>query len=142
MSIPSVLAPVFVQVALVYVVMLAMSWSRTVALRGGGFKGEDVALGRAVWPRQATQIGNNYSNQFELPVLFFALVPLVLITHKADLLFVVLEWLFVLFRVVHAIIHTTSNQVSLRGPAFLGSAVVLGIAWIVFGFEILAAGLP
>ncbi|UDL95453.1 MAPEG family protein [Lichenihabitans sp. PAMC28606] len=138
MSVASILAPVFVLVLLVYGVLAGLCWSRTVALARGATTTDDVALGQKVWPPRATQFGNSYVNQFELPVLFFALVPLVMVTRKADLLFVILEWLFVLFRVLHALIHTTSNTVSLRGPAFLASSVVLAIAWIMFGFEILA----
>jgi hypothetical protein len=137
MSMASVLAPVFVLVAMVYVLMFAMSWTRSVEMKRRGIKPDDVALGQKAWSGHAAQTGNSYSNQFELPVLFFALVPLVLITHQADLLFVVLEWLFVICRIAHAAIHSTSNNLSLRGPAFLASAVVLAIAWITFALKIL-----
>ncbi len=139
MSIQSVLAPVFVQVAMVMVLGFLMSWRRRVAIKGARLTDADIALGQNAWPARAAQAGNSYSNQFELPVLFFALVPLVLITHKADLVFVMLEWLFVILRIAHAAVHTTSNNLALRGPLFLAGVVVLAIAWALFAVAILAS---
>jgi hypothetical protein len=139
MSMGSVLAPVFVLVAMVYGLMLAMTWARRMELTRGRVRPEDIALGQKAWTGTAAQTGNSYSNQFELPVLFFALVPLVLITHQADLVFVVLEWLFVLCRIVQAAIHSTTNYLPLRGSAFSASAIVLAIAWIGFAVKILMA---
>ena len=79
----------------------------------------DIALGERNWPTRIQQIQNAYHNQFELPVLFYVLVALALITRKADMLFVVMSWMFVASRLVHAAIHTTSNKVSLRFMAFV-----------------------
>jgi len=58
-----------------------------------------------------------YHNQLELPVLFYVLTILVIITRHADFLFVVLAWVFVLLRVAHAAVHVTSNHLgqALRG---------------------------
>ena len=39
-----------------------------------------------------------FSNQFELPVLFYVLTILAYVTHLAGVIFVVLAWIFVLFR--------------------------------------------
>ena len=57
-----------------------------------------------------TQIANALPDQFELPVLFYVLTILAMITRHADLLFVVLAWMFVAMRLVHAYIHVTSNN--------------------------------
>ena len=84
-------------------------------------------------------LANSYHNQFELPVLFYAIVALALITRKADLVFVLLSWVFVVSRLVHAFIHATSNRVSQRFFVFLIGAIVLMIMWIVFALRIFAA---
>jgi hypothetical protein len=83
------------------------------------------------------QVGRCYSNQSELPPLFFLLVLLAIATRKADLLFVIMEWLFVVSRVGHAFIFTTSNNLKQRGTAFMLGALVLLIMWVIFALRIL-----
>jgi hypothetical protein len=102
MTIPAVLLPVFVLVALTFALLFWMGSARLRALKGGEVGVPDIALRQAAWPERPTQISNAYDNQLQLPVLFYALVPLALITRKADLLFVVLSWMFVATRLVHA----------------------------------------
>ena len=41
-----------------------------------------------------------------------------------------LEWLFVILRLGHAFVHTTSNNLKIRGPFFLGSAVATALMWL------------
>ena len=137
MTVPAVLLPVFVQVGLTFFLLFWMGSVRLRALKGREVRVGDIALRQPAWPERPTQISNAYDSQFQLPVLFYALVPLALITRKADLLFVVLSWSFVATRLAHAAIHTTSNNVQQRFMAFLAGAVVLLIMWIVFAAHIL-----
>jgi len=76
-------------------------------------------------PDRTQQIANCFENQFEKPVLFYALVVLAIITKRADLLFVVMEWLFVASRVAHAYVFTTSNYVPLHGQFFIAGTILL-----------------
>jgi hypothetical protein len=99
----------------------------------------DIALGERNWPKRLLQIQNAYHNQFELPVLFYALVVLALITRKADLVFVVLAWMFVASRLVHAYIHTTSNKVIRRFQAFVVGFLILAVMWINFGIRVFSS---
>ncbi len=85
------------------------------------------------------QVSNAFANQFELPVLFYAVVGLALATRQGDTLFVGLAWLFVLTRIVHAGIYATSNVVIRRFQAFLAGALVLLAMWFVFAVKILLA---
>jgi hypothetical protein len=137
MTVPAVLLPVFVQVGLTFFLLFWMGAVRLRALKGREVRLGDIALRQPAWPERPTQISNAYDSQFQLPVLFYALVPLALITRKADLLFVVLSWIFVATRLAHAAIHTTSNNVQQRFMAFLAGAIVLLIMWIVFAAHIL-----
>ena len=91
------------------------------------------------WPERPTQIANCFSNQFEIPVLFYVLVILAWITRQADLLFVVMAWIFVLSRLAHAYIHTTSNHVPTRFRVFAVGVLLLLLMWIVFAVRILLA---
>jgi hypothetical protein len=136
MSIQSVLFPLFVQITLTLVVMYTMAVRRFSAIRAGALRGP-ITLREPNWPTDALQAGYNYQNQFELPVLFYVLTILSIMTRHADLLFVVLAWLFVATRVVHAYIHLTSNSLPHRGFIFIAGAILLTIMWIIFMVRIL-----
>jgi len=139
MSITSILLPIYVQVAMTVLLLLWMGSSRLSSLRAGEVKVKDIALGERNWPTRILQIQNSYHNQFELPVLFYVLVVLALITRKADMLFVVMSWMFVASRLVHAAIHTTSNKVPWRFQAFVVGVLILAAMWVIFGIRVLAA---
>ena len=137
MSIQSILLPLFVQVVLTFALLSWTGGARFAAVRRGDVRPRDVALRQPNWPKHETQIANAYHNQLELPVLFYVLTILAIVTRHADFLFVVLAWLFVLLRLVHVAIHLTSNHMGRRFAAFAGAAVVLAIMWGIFMLRIL-----
>lgn len=119
MTVAMVLLPVFVQVALVYGLLFCLGARRGGALRAGEVSRE--AAGRAeAYPPRVRAVSDSLRNQSELPLLFFALVAFALLTRKADLLFVVMSWVFVLLRLVQALVHVTSNDLRWRSSAFAG----------------------
>src|SRR4249920_2951048 len=101
MPIQFILLPLFVEVLLTFGVMFGMMYFRTSTLQRGETRFEDIALREPNWPARATQFAYSFSNQFELPVLFYVLTILEIITRSADLLFVTLAWIFVVLRWVH-----------------------------------------
>lgn len=137
MTVPMILLPVFVLVALTLVLALWMGYERNRVVYSKEVRIKDIALTKEGWPDRAKQLSNAYHNQYELPMLFYILVALALITKKADLIFVVLSWVFVLSRLVHAYIHTTTNRVPRRFFAYLVGLVVLTIMWAMFAIRIL-----
>ena len=139
MSLQMILAPLFVQVALTLGLMFLMAVRRASALRGGHAREDNIAMREPNWPPSALQAAYSYSNQFELPVLFYVLTILVIITSKADLAFVLLAWVFVVLRLLQAFVHVTSNRIRYRGLFFAASAIVLTIMWVVFMLRILLA---
>ena len=139
MSVQTILLPVFALVALAIGLLISLGPMRARALRSGAIGPDAVALDERQWPDKVRQVGNAYKNQFEVPVLFYALVAFALITRQADFLFVAMSWIFVALRLVHAFIHVTSNNVRLRGPVFGSGVMVLAAMWIIFAVRILAA---
>jgi hypothetical protein len=137
MSIQAVLLPVFVQIALTFTILYWQGYVRVGHTRRGEVKIRDIALGQPNWPEQATKIGNAFMNQFQLPILFYILVAFALLTRKADLAFVVLSWLFVLSRLVHAYVFVTTNRVSRRFYAFTVGSLTLLVMWALFAVRIL-----
>jgi hypothetical protein len=51
--------------------------------------------------------------------------------------FVVLAWIFVAFRLLHAYVHVTSNIPHLRGMLFGVSSVLLAVMWAIFILQVL-----
>jgi hypothetical protein len=141
MSIGFVLLPLFVQVILTLVLFCWMAYHRVTSIRSGVVHPRDVALRQPNWPPRVLQIANAAHNQLELPLLFYVLTILSIMTRHADILFVVLSWVFVLSRLGHAYIHVTSNRVPRRGGVFGIGLLVLIIMWLIFIVRILA-GLP
>ena len=141
MSIQTVLFPLFVEVVLTFVLGFWLSALRVDAIRSGRVHPRDIALREPNWPTRVTQVGNAYHNELELPLLFYVLTILSIITRHADLLFVLLAWVFVVLRLARAYIHVTDNRVSRRGMVFLAGAIVLVVMWAVFVVRILL-GLP
>jgi hypothetical protein len=141
MTLPMILAPLFVLVLMTFVVGFWIPLVSVPKLRRGEVRAQDVDLRQPNWPRPVQQINNSYTSQFELPVLFYVLTILAIITKHADLLFVIMAWIFVLSRLAHCWVHVTSNDVSIRGPVFGLGAVVLAIMWLIFIVRILL-GLP
>ncbi len=139
MSVQAVLLPVFVQAGLTFALLLWMGMARVSALRAGEARIGETALREPAWPKRVQQVGNACHNQFETPILFYAVVAFAMITRQADFIFVLLSWLFVAFRLVHVFIHTTSNVVRLRFSAFLAGASVLTILWVHFAVKIFSA---
>jgi hypothetical protein len=140
MSVTSLLLPVFVQVALTFALMGWMWKLRIGALKSREVTFKDIALREPAWPARVTQVGNCFHNQLELPVLFYVLVAFILITRTNDIIFVVLAWVFVAARLVHAYIHTGSNDVQSRFYAIAASLFALVAMWVVFAVRILSVG--
>jgi hypothetical protein len=137
MSVQMVLLPVFVLVGLTFALLLWMASARTRALTGREVSLKDIALGQQNWPERPTQIGNCFSNQFELPVLFYILIALALPLRHADLVIVMLSWVFVVTRFAHAGIFVTSNNVQQRSLAWFAGVLVLFAMWVYFALKIL-----
>ena len=137
--IPMVLAPVFVLVLMTFALLIYTGYARARDLNARKLRIADIALGQNAWPDTTVQIGNAFNNQFQLPLLFYVLVILVLLTGKQDWFFVAAEWLFVLTRIVHAAIHITSNNVIRRFQAYVTGAFLLMLMWLWYAVRILAA---
>jgi hypothetical protein len=106
---------------------------RIAALKSREVTFKDIALREPAWPARVAQIGNCFHNQLELRVLLYVLVAFILITR-------VLAWAFVLARLVHAYIHTGSNDVQSRFYAMAASLMAVIAMCAIFAVRILSAG--
>lgn len=141
MQLVSILWPTFALVALTYTVWFVMFVQRMGHMRRNPPKADEFATGSAAmrYFEPVEMAANNLRNLFEMPVLYFALVPLLMITRHADHVQVVLAWGFVLLRVVHSVIHIGPKMVGPRFLAYLLSCAVLLAMWIGFFVDMVAA---
>lgn len=127
------------QALLTIAVLLVLGARRRTAYKAGKV-GKDAMLNDRVWPPYVLQASNNYKNQFEIPVLFFAAVATALAIQAATMVFVWLAWGFVAARIVHSICHCGSNRLSVRFISFFASVIAVTVMWALLAAHALSTG--
>ena len=142
MSTQAIVLPLFAEVILTFLLLFWLAPLRARDFKTGIARPDNVALREPNWSPHTLQVAYAFSNQFELPVLFYVLIILEYVTHNAGVVFVVLAWIFVVFRYLQAFIHVTSNKIRVRGAFFGIAAIVLAIMWGIYIVEVLTAPRP
>ena len=137
----NILWPTFALVALVMIVWFTLFFQRFGHMRRNPPSAKDFASGASAMDyfRPVEMPANNLANLFEMPVLYFALVPLLVIGNMAGVVQVTLAWIFVILRAVHSFIHIGPKNVQARFMAYLGSVAVLFAMWIGFFIDMVAS---
>jgi hypothetical protein len=118
------------QVLLTLFILVWMGRERVPRVMSGEIAMADIAVERTAYPLKARLLSNNFENQFQLPVLFFVAALLALALGIVGWVEVVLAWLFVAARYLHAAIHVTSNHVLSRFAAYSVGLAVLTLLWL------------
>lgn len=95
--------------------------------------GESVAR----YFRTVERPAQNLANLFEMPVLYFALVPLLILTSHASIWQVGLAWIFVVLRALHSLVHIGPNKIRMRARLYIASCVALAAMWLGFAIDLL-----
>ncbi|MFH1518176.1 MAG: MAPEG family protein [Pseudomonadota bacterium] len=127
--------PVLAQVLLTYVIYVIVSSRRIGAVKVGAAKASDFKV-PSIEPEPSATAARNLSNQFELPVLFFAACLSLFVTGGAGVAAVAVAWAFVLARVAHSYVHLTSNRVKIRRRLFIVSFVINLAQWALLAIHI------
>lgn len=126
------ITPLLVQVILIFFVMFYLVRYRVSELSAKQANPDDVPLRQAKWTDHTARIGNNFLSQFELPVLFIALVILQVVTKTDDTVQLYLAWAFVAMRVLHMLFHTMFRHNQARVMTFAIAAFILLVMWVRF----------
>lgn len=126
-------------VVLGFLVGLRMVSVRVSEMRQQRFGPQAIALSRQRAQRfEDTRAADNFTNLFEVPVVFYALCALAIATGHVPGWLPALAWLFVASRIVHSAIHCTCNNVIHRLAAFVtGFLLVVGM-WVAFALSYIA----
>ena len=141
MAILGILWPTFALVALVFVVWFTLVLQRFRHMKRNPPAAADFADGESAlrYFRPVEMPANNLANLFEMPVLYFALVPLLILTAQANYIQATLAWLFVAARALHSYIHIGPKKVQPRFFVYLVSVALLLAMWIGFFVDIVSA---
>ena len=124
----SILLPLLAQIGWTFLLYVWLTIARARAVRRG--EAAFAAFARGEEPHEVARITRNLANQFELPVIFYAVVVLLAATGRVTAIDIVAAWVFVAGRVVHTLVQTLTDNVPLRGQVFLinfaGVVVLVG----------------
>jgi hypothetical protein len=134
------LLPLFLHIALISFVGVRSVRARIASVRGGTTQLASISVSSGAWPDEVRKLGNNFDNQFQVPMLWYGVCALLLVTQKADWIGVVLSWIFLIARVWHSAIHIGTNYVPLRMRVFLGSFVAVFLMWAWFALRLYVIG--
>tara|TARA_R110001583_G_scaffold11613_9_gene52236 strand:- start:28082 stop:28489 length:408 start_codon:yes stop_codon:yes gene_type:complete len=126
-----IIYPMFTLVVLTFVIGFSMGISRFISVKKGlvdrrYFK----LLAGYTAPDNIVKLSRNFSNLFEIPVLFYALGIVLLALDINNQLMLSLAWAFVVLRIIHSIIHVTYNHPIHRFLVFLISSTIVLIMWV------------
>jgi len=136
----ALMIPVFLQILLTFVLLFSVGFMRYRSVANRTVKPKDYVLmtGQDQWPVMIQRLGRSFQNQLEMPLLFYVLALLILITGVQSMTLVSLAWIYVGLRYIHAFIHVIYNRVTHRFAVFLVSSLVLLVMWVWFMVELSA----
>jgi len=123
------IAPMLTQAGVMLLITLWLAWARVGSVVRGKVDLNDVV--KNGWQGWIKNAGDNYSNNYEAPILFFILsfifLALEFATHVSVISksIVVLAWIFVVSRILHAIVHLSFNHILTRFLLFLSGIICL-----------------
>ncbi len=136
----AILIPVFLHFLLVTLVGIRMGQARFKSVRSGETKRADIVLDSRKWPDRLRQLSNNFDNQFQAPMAWYACVAFLIATAFVDQVQVVLTFGFLVSRVIHSFIHVTTNKLPDRFYAFIAGLFCLFAMWAWFALRLYVIG--
>lgn len=74
----------------------------------------------------------NFADLLEMPVLFYVICLILLVTQRTDMLFLWLAWLYVALRAIHSAVHLTYDNFHHRMVLFALSNFAVFLMWLFF----------
>ena len=84
-----------------------------------------------------TRAADNFSNLFEVPVLFYLALIVAYLTQQTTPLVLGLAWAFVTGRALHSLIQCSYNKVMHRFAVYSLTTCVVWVLWAVLGYGLL-----
>lgn len=123
------LYPMFALVLWTFVIAFRLLFLRVKAIKAGRLTLSQFRFNTGDIPDNILQTSKNYSNLFEIPVLFYVAGAVALALRTDSLAMTIAAWLFVLARIIHSGIHLTSNNVLHRFRAYAFGNLCVMVIW-------------
>ena len=89
-------------------------------------------------PDYLIKVTQHSQNLLEMPLLFYTALILLVALNINDSFYVLLSWGFLISRLIHTYIHTTSNRLIWRKNIFIVSMAILIILWIRIAIDVIS----
>lgn len=127
--------PVIIQALVTLYLYIPMSARRIESVKSGSAKASDYRLVEKE-PAEVRQMTRAIANQYETPILFYAVCISAFVTQNASTVMLALAWIYVIVKCAHVFVQTTSNRLRFRRPIFMLSYVTLIVMWVTFGLQL------
>lgn len=132
----ALLLPVILHMLMTMGLGVASALARRKALLAGRARMKDIVLDARAWPDDVRKLGNNYDNQFQLPMVWYAGTAFTLALGLVDAVAVALAWTFLALRIWHSVIHVGPNILVRRFYVFVAGAVMLTLSWLWLAYKV------
>ncbi len=131
MSHPLIL-PMLIQMALSIIILFWLAYSRVSRISKLGL----AEIRKTGFPNHVNNASDNFKNQFEVPVMFYVLCLLIIVAGTTTTVIIVAAWVFVIGRVIHALIQLTKNIIfPWRFLMFLITVLALIVMLVAFTLQ-------
>jgi len=115
-----------------FLVLHVMGFSRVRAVARGRARISEFAYGETERvPERIRRANRNMINLLEVPLLFYVGSLFAINLSAVSTTLVVLAWVYFALRVLHSIIHLTTNNILQRASVFGASNLVVVAMWVV-----------
>lgn len=130
------LLPILAHILLVISLYFVLASRKMAAVKAGGVDLQTTALNNKAWPDSVLKVSNNIDNNFEAPVLYYAVCLVSFVLGVTNTVAIVCSIAYVVLRYVHSYVHIGSNYVPLRMRLFALSLItvlvmVVNIVWVI-----------
>lgn len=128
--------PMLIQMGLSIAILFWLAYSRVSRIKKHGL----AEIRKTGFPVHVNNASDNFKNQFEVPVIFYALSLLVINAGVATQTIVIAAWVFVIGRILHALIQLTKNIIfPWRFLVFLITVLALIVMLVAFALQHIGA---
>lgn len=137
-SMNTILWPMIALVALTAIVWLLMYIRRLSEVHRKKINPQDLATSYQADARlEDVTAAENFRNLLETPILFYVLCLALYVTEAVSSTLVFMAWVYVALRLLHSVIHVTSNHVVTRWMAYVASTLNLFVMWVIFAMYLM-----
>ena len=133
----NIVYPLLMMVILTLIVTIRLLFFAVKSIIKGEVHIKQYRIYDGEFPAKFISVRQHYKNMFEMPILFYLLCTLLIISDSVAPLDIQLAWGFVIFRILHSISRIPNKNVNIRFGLFAGSFIMLVAEWVNYGLKLI-----